>query len=111
MQLVVTHEIEHGNYAIDRRSHDGEVRGWLRQNFVQPKSHVTFEDTEFLQALPRQAPQTIARPLEEKGVDRVHLAERILPFNQAIESRAGALRNVKKDDRFYFSLVCGRHRL
>ena len=32
-------------------------------------------------------------------------------LRQSIESRAGALRNVKKDDRFYFSLVCGRHRL
>jgi hypothetical protein len=107
----VTHEIERGNYAIDRLSHYGEVPGRLWQHFVQPKSHVTFEDAEFLQALRWQAPQTIARPLEKKGIDRIHLEERIFPFNQSIESRAGALRNVKKNDRFYFSLVCGRHRL
>ena len=41
----------------------------------------------------------LARPLKEDGIDRIHLQDRIFPFDETIKRSASRFRNVKEDNR------------
>lgn len=66
---------------------------------MQPKRHVTLKNTKPLQASLRQTLEVGRRPPKKNRIDRLHLEERIFPFDQPIEGRTCALCDVKKNQR------------